>query len=176
MGFIRVFSALLALSFIVLPQSALSAPKRKKKPTATAKATLEVYPAMEEVVIDEGEVTEIEGMRATPSTSISSLDAQAKTKALEERMALLERKIATPSAEAPKPAVARASSAEEFYVVPAGKADQLAGRLKLVEAILRESGRAYDYRTLTTRQLETELKKIRANKPTADELKILLAE
>lgn len=177
MGLTRILTAFLAISIVSPPVSALAAPKKKKKAAATAKATLEVYPALEEVVIDEGEVTEIEGMPATPKVArASSLDAQAKAKALEERLALLERKLATPNSEPKVTIVAKTIPSDQYYVVPTGKADQLAGRLKLVEALLRESGRAYDYRTMTTAQLEAELKKVRANKPSDDELKMLLAE
>lgn len=191
MGFVRSALTFVIFSAIVATPSALSAPTKKTTKTLkkgpTARATLEVYPALEEIVIDpENEVTEIEGMPATPATpSIATLDAQAKTKALEERLAVLEKKASAPimtdsvktQASAPvAPLIVEKRETLAYYPVPAGKTSQLTKRLRLVQAILEESGRAYDYRTVTTQKLEEILRQIRANKPTDEEVRMLLAE
>lgn len=57
-----------------------------------------------------------------------------------------------------------------FETVTPSQIDSIAGRLKIVEEILRISGRAYDYRTLTTSQLEEILSSLRPqpSEPSAD--------
>ena len=47
----------------------------------------------------------------------------------------------------------------QFESVPEKYVDSIAGRLRLVEEILRTSGRAYDYRSATTEELEKILQK-----------------
>lgn len=49
-----------------------------------------------------------------------------------------------------------------FDIVPEEKIDSIAERLELVERLIREYGRAYDYRSMTRRQLEAELDRLDA--------------
>lgn len=56
-----------------------------------------------------------------------------------------------PKTAAPKPL---------FEQVPAEHVESIAGRIKLVEQILRDYGRAYDYRVMTTRQLQAVLDRL----------------
>lgn len=48
---------------------------------------------------------------------------------------------------APTPAI-------PFDPVPSQHRDSIAARLRIVETLIREHGRAYDYRTLTTQELQ----------------------
>lgn len=49
-----------------------------------------------------------------------------------------------------------------FDVVPSDQTDALIKRLKLVETLIKRYGRAYDYRVLTTKDLEGLLAKLEA--------------
>lgn len=51
-----------------------------------------------------------------------------------------------------------------FELVPAEHRDSIAGRLRLVEALILDYGRAYDYRLHTTRELEEILDLLRSGK------------
>lgn len=77
-----------------------------------------------------------------------------------------------PSSPVPPP-VATKPSERAWYVdpppvpydeVPTQHIDSIAGRLMLVETLLREFGRAYDYRTLTSQQLRELLTSLRSNR------------
>ena len=51
-----------------------------------------------------------------------------------------------------------------YFSVPNHQTDLIASRLRIVEAILFECNRAYDYRSHTTSELKAILKEIRAQK------------
>ncbi len=53
---------------------------------------------------------------------------------------------------------------EPYFSVPTRQTQLIAARLQIVEAILIESGRAYDYRSHTTQQLKDILREIRSQK------------
>lgn len=165
----------------------------KSKKSASSKVTVETYPAIEDAMVDDEPIVEI-GVKPVPVNAPTTveLDSSSKAKALEERLALLEKKLGstTTSVASPAPAspisteVIGSSAAvtapvaatqtttkvvaapkvvnEKFYPVAADKREQVIARLKLVESLIRESGRAYDYRAMTNSQLTAELKTIRA--------------
>lgn len=64
---------------------------------------------------------------------------------------------------APPPLAAR-SEARGFEPIPDRHVESIAGRLQLVERLIREFGRAYDYRTHTTRELERILVELRVKR------------
>jgi hypothetical protein len=63
------------------------------------------------------------------------------------------------NSEAPTAAPA---SAPKFETVPAEKRAQILQRMRLCQSLFEESGRAYDYRSMTTAQLQEELNAVRA--------------
>ncbi len=175
------------------PSAAKSKVVKAKKTSPTSKVTVETYPAIEDMTYDDEPVVEI-GTKPVQVTSPSvvELDAVSKTKAMEERIALLEKRlgetvqpaaIASPAPAAPvastqtQPATLKTDTVttsavvksgpakntnEKFFPVAPEKREQVVARLKIIAALIRESGRAYDYRAMTTAQLETELKSVRA--------------
>ncbi len=60
----------------------------------------------------------------------------------------------TKNEEADSPAGEEASEKFSYDPVASDQADSVAGRLKLVERLIRDYGRAYDYRVHTTQELE----------------------
>jgi hypothetical protein len=54
-----------------------------------------------------------------------------------------------------------------FEFVPAEKREQVLKRMQLCQSLFIETGRAYDYRSMTTRELETELVTVRQAKAVA---------
>ncbi len=63
---------------------------------------------------------------------------------------------------APKPA---AAPARNYDLVPVKQAEGIARRLVLVDRLIREYGRAYDYRIHTAKELETILKDLESAVP-----------
>src|SRR5690606_4011512 len=53
---------------------------------------------------------------------------------------------------------------KKYENVPAEKRDQILKRIQLCETLFMESGRAYDYREMTTAELEGELVAVRQSK------------
>lgn len=125
---------MLTLTLLVTLPGALAAstPKRSKK-TATQKIPHENYPALEE-----GEVTELTAEAARPASP----------------------------ALAPRPAprvqtLGAITLKTKFELVPVEKRHQILKRMQLCQSLFEESGRAYDYRSMTTAELANELAAIR---------------
>jgi hypothetical protein len=55
-----------------------------------------------------------------------------------------------------------------FDPVPQDQAELIARRLQLIDQLIRRHGRAYDYRTLTVRQLESILARLEADSTSDD--------
>lgn len=150
---------LLTLTLLVALPGALasSAPKRTKKTTST-RVTIETYPAMED-----GEIV------VPRQTKIPALEPAAVAKVGKNTKA--KRGVQTLGAPAPVSApisppaeyVTISSAPEKPYeVVPSEKRGQILQRIRLCQSLFEETGRAYDYRSMTTAQLQEELNAVRA--------------
>lgn len=134
-------------------EAALTNTQIKKKTTTTK--TSEVYTALENpedvsmndmsLISSEIVVEETKPIKKQPLNSLED-----RVSALEKK--LLTKEEVTPSVE--KPAEKPVKQTSVFFEVPTERKATIAKRLKLVESILLKSGRAYDYRSLTTKQLE----------------------
>ncbi len=69
-----------------------------------------------------------------------------------------------PAPVAPLSEIRVAKAPDPYFSVPSRQTDLIAARLQVVEAILIESGRAYDYRSHTMKELKNILNEIRAQK------------
>lgn len=100
----------------------------------------------------------IVGVTASASPT-SKAKSKAKTKA--EVYAATE-EVAPPSTENLKPKIEKSQS---FDAVPEDQVQPLLRRLKLVEALIQKHARAYDYRVITSKELEVILNSLeRSNK------------
>lgn len=179
---------LLVAFFILWIPFAFAAPTKSKKSAKKAPA-VETYPAMEDQEII------AEKSYSVPVLD-DSLDGTAKTNALEERLLLLEKRyaqqdgvkkssqIAQNQIAVPAPPVAEIMVASEsaslkpvaatapaatpdYFEVPKDKNEMMAKRMKLAYAILKETGRAYDYRSHKTAELQSLLDAAKAAKKSA---------
>jgi hypothetical protein len=121
---------------------------KKKSPTSTRSAsTLETYSAEDPDPME---------------TSASAITIPAGEAAGTAAPEIAESERATPPSSGnvrsgltvPPPAVSTRWQTATFDSVPQAQADGVAKRLKLVEEIVRRYGRAYDYRSLTSKDLE----------------------
>jgi hypothetical protein len=174
---------------VALPGALASpAPKKAKKTTST-RVTVEVYPAMEDgeiVVPKQASIPALEpaalpsapqvaeAPKAAPAKKLKSR-AQARTNARVQTLGA-EAPVSTPIAAAPTrvartaPPVTRAT---KFEVVPTEKRAEIVRRMNLCQTLFEESGRAYDYRIMTTQDLERELSAVRAGTAVAIQEPIL---
>lgn len=91
--------------------------------------------------------------------------ARAKNASLETPVSTAQLSAGTPGAD-PK---------INFDQVPAGQAESVAQRLKYVEIIIRKYGRAYDYRTMTLRDLQAVLGQLdAASQPSTNSKPVIL--
>ena len=150
---------------VVSVSSVFANAKKHRAVSRASHAPLETYPAVEGDGFI-GDPDEIAYLVPVPSDGIqemkisvaqSSLDATARTKTLEERLTLLERKVSGPR---PQMQVGLQNSppSDSYDQVPAEKTEMILKRLRVTEEILKKTGRAYDYRKMTTSQLEATLK------------------
>lgn len=56
------------------------------------------------------------------------------------------------------------SHTQKFEFVPTEKRPQILKRIRICQSLFEETGRAYDYRSMTTTELEKELAAVRAEK------------
>ena len=147
---------MLTLTLLVALPGALAstAPKRTKK-----SSVIEIYPAMEDGEIETPPRAEI------PPAAAESAIAATKPVKLSKKY----RRVQTLGAPAPVSAPLSAPAAyvsttppTKFEVVPAEKREQILERMHLCESLFEVSGRAYDYRTMTTAELRKELDAVRA--------------
>jgi hypothetical protein len=125
------------------------APKRSKKQSST-RVTVETYPAIE----GEEEVPEI----SVPRSMSMSIPQSSVVKKPRKSAGALGNAAPTSIP------LSRKKPIEKFEVVPADKRGQVLKRMQLCQSLFVETGRAYDYRTLTTRELEVELLTVRQAK------------
>jgi hypothetical protein len=171
---------LLTLTLLVALPGALasSSPKRAKKSTTT-RVTIETYPAMEDGEILVPRQTKIPSLepkaiervakntkRGKSSGRVQTLGSPAPVSAPNSAPAAYVTNDAgmdlTPvttsmSSAAPAPAP------EKFVVVPTEKRSQIMKRMNLCQDLFKVTGRAYDYRSMTTAELEAELRKVTAD-------------
>lgn len=156
---------MLTLTLLVALPGALassSSSKRTKKTTKTTstRVTVETYPAMEDgeiVVPRQAKIPALEpaavakiGKSTKSSRRVQTLGAAAP--------------ISTPiSAPAEFVTIANSTApAKPYEVVPSEKRAQILQRMRLCQSLFEETGRAYDYRSMTTAQLQEELNAVRA--------------
>jgi hypothetical protein len=151
---------MLTLTLLVaLPGAfASTTPKRTKK-----SSVVEIYPAMED-----GEIEAPPRAEIPPSAAGNSV-ALAQTTTVSTKK---NRRVQTLGAPAPVSAPLSAPAAyvstqpaktpTEFEVVPAEKRFQILKRMHLCESLFQATGRAYDYRTMTTAQLQKEMNAVQA--------------
>jgi hypothetical protein len=143
---LRITTAALALSALVLGPQAAFASKKKKKSTSTQSSTgpLETYSAEDPDPME------------TSSSAITLPAGEAAGIAPREE----RERPAAPSAGSVRAgvptqaAVSNRWQTAQYDRVPIEQTNGVAKRLGLVEEILRKHGRAYDYRSLTVRDLE----------------------
>ncbi len=125
---------MLTLTMLVTLPGALAAstPKRTKK-MASKRLALETYPAMED-----GEVADISVQHARPVVALPTRPSPPRIQTL-----------------------GAISEKTKFELVPIEKRPQILKRMQLCQALFVESGRAYDYRSMTTADLANELAMIR---------------
>jgi hypothetical protein len=156
--------ALFAITLLVALPGALAspAPKRSKKQSST-RVTVETYPAIE----GDEETLEISVPRAlsfappTPPKPKSEPLTASRTTRTAARAPTLG--TATPISVP----LSRKNPIVKFEEVPVAKREQVLKRMQLCQSLFIETGRAYDYRTMTTRELETELVTVRQAKAVA---------
>jgi hypothetical protein len=149
--------------FAALP-GALASPSPKSKKKTHSRVRLEVYPAMED-----GEIVR-EALPQTRAKKIAKTSNQKKNRRVQTLgvPAPIDHPISAPAAyvlndanSTPESAVVPRSH-PAFDTVPADKRPQVLRRMELCQSLFEESGRAYDYRTMTTAQLQKELEAVRA--------------
>lgn len=151
---------MLTLTLLVALPGALASPSPKRSKKASAKKVgPEIYPAME------GEDL------ITTSTSIPAKKPAPKMANRRVQTLGTPAPISAPASEqaayvvtTADPVLASAKAATKFDEVPVEKRPQVLKRMQLCEQLFEETGRAYDYRTLTTAELEKELASVRAAK------------
>lgn len=172
---------MLTLTLLVALPGAFAAPSAKRaKKTATKRVPLEVYPALEDGEMEEEivQTTRIamepapampQKRYARPMTLRKAAPAKTTTTTVTTRTTTTKshKNPSAPAAidseslgiEAPvsAPMMSAAAPIRKFEEVPAEKQAQILKRMQLCEALLKVSGRAYDYRKMTTAQLEQEL-------------------
>ena len=159
--------AMLTLTLLVTLPGALAAPMAKRgKKTTSKRVSLEVYPALEEGEMEEElvQTTRVPvdepppmpskqfarplTMRKSAATKVKPSRPAIEAKAPDVTLAIsdglgVEAPVSTPMMEAAAPI-------RRFEEVPAEKRAQVLKRMQLCEALLKVSGRAYDYRKMTT--------------------------
>jgi hypothetical protein len=155
----------LSLAVAATPPSKPLPRKKKLTPSAsTLKTPPEVYSATE--AEDFGNPVSA----AVPSPAPAEPPLR-QVKPPKSKLAAQEQPIdaGSPAPEAPTPSVAppplaARSEPRGFEAIPDRHIESIAGRLQLVERLIREFGRAYDYRTHTTRELERILVELRVKR------------
>ncbi len=172
---------MLTLTLLVTLPGALAAPSAKRaKKTAAKRVPLEVYPALEDGEVEE-EIVQTTRIAMEPAPALppkryarpltmgKSAPAKTTTTTVTTRTTTTKSRKEAPQTpaidsesigiEAPvsAPMMTAAAPIRKFEEVPADKQAQILKRMQLCEALLKVSGRAYDYRKMTTAQLEQEL-------------------
>ena len=130
---------------------------------AKQKTYLSSYPA---IVVDNEPTPRFIASEAARQSELdaSPFDSHkaARRNALEASQAVSAPVAKEPAAPAPPPNVLPETLG--YYPVPTGYADSIAARLKLTEKLIRDFNRAYDYRALTTNQLQEILSRLEQEK------------
>lgn len=151
---------ILTLTLLVALPGALASPTPKRSKIASAtRVTIETYPAMED-----GEIA-VPRQTSLPALAPSEIAQVAKTSPKSGRVQTLgaPAPVSAPiSAPAAYVTVPMTPTPEKFEVVPVEKRAQIMKRMHLCERLFEATGRAYDYRTMTTAQLERELNAVEA--------------
>lgn len=162
---------MLTLTLLVALPGALASPAPKtKKKSASTRITLETYPALEDGEIVVPRTTTVVAMepqnlpKPTKARKISKKSRPNKRVQTLGAPAPVEAPISAPAyvvndGDSETPAVA---PARKFDTVPVEKRAQILKRMQICQSLFEESGRAYDYRSMTTAQLQKELDAVRA--------------
>ncbi len=147
--------ALFAFTLMVALPGALAAPVPKKssrKNHASTRVTVETYPAMED-----GEILAPPAPRMEPKRKVV-LDTVVVSQSQASAQVAPKTAPATDlGSEAPRfVSSAPAAPLSRYVQVPAEKRAQIMKRMNLCQRLFEVSGRAYDYRAMTTEELEQE--------------------
>jgi len=163
---------MLTLTLLVALPGALASPAPKaKKKSASTRITLETYPALED-----GEIV------VPRTTTVIAMEPQNLPKPMKTpktaKKARSNKRVQTLGAPAPVDApisapayvvndgdsepAAVAPTRRKFDTVPVEKRGQILKRMQICQSLFEESGRAYDYRSMTTAELQKELDAVRA--------------
>ncbi len=151
---------ILTLTLLVALPGALASPAPKKtKKSTSRRITPEIYPALENGdsagILDDAEFTP--GSQKVAKTTKSNRRVQTLG-----APAPVAPPLSTPAAYVVNES-APATPARKFETVPAEKREQILARMRLCQSLFEVSGRAYDYRSMTTVQLQKELDAVRAD-------------
>ena len=156
--------------------SVVAAPQFKKKTTTK---TSEIYTAFElpsepqevenlsaTIIETDNDFKSTQGITKTTTeptnkstTQPTLVELDKKLSALEKKIDLITKEKATGNEDSKNeiiqsPSPKSLKTSPNYFDVPHERKASLTKRLKLVETILLKSGRAYDYRSMTTKQLE----------------------
>jgi hypothetical protein len=135
---------MLTLTLLVaLPGALASTAPKKTKKSSSRRVTPEVYPALENGDPENSVTT-------TSSVKITKTNRRVQT-------------LGAPATYVVNESAASAAPTRKFETVPAEKREQILARMRLCQSLFEVSGRAYDYRSMTTGQLQNELDAIRAD-------------
>jgi len=148
---------MLTLTLLVaLPGAmATAAPAKRSKKSISSPAPGGIYPAMEDSEV----VASRDG--DSPAAQAYSVMTVSKSSKTGRRVQTLGAPAAYVENDSVKPLAAGAPT--KYEVVPAEKRAQIVQRMTLCQSLFAETGRAYDYRTMTTAQLQKELDAVHAN-------------
>jgi hypothetical protein len=157
--------ALFVITLLVALPGALASPspKRSKKQSST-RVRVETYPAIE----GDEETLEISVPRSlSVATPPPSRPAAPKVAATRKSMKATANPTTLGTSVPASMPLGRKNPISTFEFVPAEKREQVLKRMQLCQSLFIETGRAYDYRSMTTRELETELVTVRQAKAVA---------
>lgn len=139
----RVFIALLGLLLGLQSGTSHASQKAHKKQQET-------YPAI---------IEEVE-----PTVPLPNVSMRGSHHSVREGLPLETQKQAKEAASGKETAEPTIPLAAGFDPVPPAYANSIAGRLKIIEKLIVDYGRAYDYRTTTTQQLQAILEELSREK------------
>ncbi len=156
---------MLTLTLLVaLPGALASAtPKRTRKSTST-RVTIETYPAMENGEIVAPRPDKIPALDPDalppPSGKIAKNTKSSRRVQTLGAAAPVAAPLSAPAEYVVNNTVPATAPAPKFESVPSDKRGQILQRMRLCESLFEASGRAYDYRTMTTAELQRELEAV----------------
>ena len=129
-----------------------------------ARVKLQRYPAIDENELPSSPLLVSEHTPLSNQKDESPFEQRLKIRNEESaaKKGVEQQAVAQPSKE---PAVAKTEAPKPgFDAIPEGYSDTIAERLKLIEKLIRDYGRAYDYRSLTSTQLQSILSELEQEK------------